>query len=284
MIEEPDATSIDLTARRFIAASLSQALAEFHPGTRVGAPVWTDSHAGCLREAWLLLCQRFAQSPPAPLGLGELSPGPEQIQPLIDWLNLPAQHRADGMQQVFGLVVSGQCPQYETEYCHWKDPTYRAHHMADIAGFYRAFGLETSSDRPERPDHIALELEFLAFLLEKRCMAIDTEQVTICEEALTHFVRDHLAWWAPTFAKLTECRIELLLPSSATPAIRAALSQLSGVVELLRAYITAERCWNSIEPLSSCTEPSDSPPADEDESCCTTCSVAAGMPTTPTPT
>jgi TorA maturation chaperone TorD len=80
--------------------------------------------------------------------------------------------------------------------------------MADIAGFYRAFGLEPSHAWPARPDHVALELEFMAFVLLKKRLALvgeegnpeKDEQASICEAAARSFFRDHLAWWLPSFA------------------------------------------------------------------------------------
>jgi TorA maturation chaperone TorD len=76
--------------------------------------------------------------------------------------------------------------------------------MAVVAGFYRAFGVAPSSRRPERPDHIALELEFMALVLMKKRLAAgrgpEAEQVRCCADAEAAFFRDHLAWWVPSFA------------------------------------------------------------------------------------
>ncbi|MCG3175001.1 MAG: hypothetical protein GMKNLPBB_03335 [Myxococcota bacterium] len=275
MIQDVDTMSVDLTARRVIAASLSLALAESLSGTESGTMTWTDDRSRCVEDAWLVLCKQYAASPPEELGLGELPPDAAQIHPLINWLALPATDRDVAMQNVFGLVVSRQCPQYETEYCHWKDPTYRAHQMADIAGFYRAFGLESSVDRPERPDHIATELEFLAYLLEKRCVTSKPEQIAICDEARARFVQDHLVWWAPTFARLTECRIVELCGQD----VSSDMVHLRGIGELLRAYLTTERWFNALDAPISGAMPSVSPPSGEEDSCCTSCPASAGMPT-----
>jgi TorA maturation chaperone TorD len=108
---------------------------------------------------------------------------------------------------VFGLVLSRECPPYETEYYPSAEPFFRAQQLADIAGFYRAFGLQTAKATPERPDHLALELEFMAFLLRKERLAWASaevnaaamEQAGICAEAQQSFFRDHLAWWVPSF-------------------------------------------------------------------------------------
>lgn len=78
--------------------------------------------------------------------------------------------------------------------------------LADVAGFYRAVGVEP--DAHERPDHISLELEFTAFLLLKQRLALETIQAdtttahnaSVCQTARTTFFHDHLSWWAPSFA------------------------------------------------------------------------------------
>src|SRR5262249_16104379 len=105
--------------------------------------------------------------------------------------------------RIFGLVLCRECPPYETEYHPSAETFLRAQQLADIAGFYRAFGLEPSRSRPERPDHIALELAFMAFLgrkgREAQSGAEKAEEVRVCADAQRKFFRDHLAWWLPFF-------------------------------------------------------------------------------------
>jgi TorA maturation chaperone TorD len=76
--------------------------------------------------------------------------------------------------------------------------------MADVAGFYRAFGAEPSGPAAERPDHAGCELEFLSFLAAKRLAAEDAgqdEHAAVCREAEEAFLRDHLGRWFPTFCR-----------------------------------------------------------------------------------
>ncbi|CAN5465671.1 hypothetical protein BH10ACT2_BH10ACT2_04730 [soil metagenome] len=67
--------------------------------------------------------------------------------------------------------------------------------LADVAGFYRAFGLAVSGDRP---DHIVAQLEFLAVALLTEAEALergDSECADVASRATRSFVRDHIGGW-----------------------------------------------------------------------------------------
>ncbi len=71
--------------------------------------------------------------------------------------------------------------------------------LADVAGFYRAFGL--APDR-ERPDHVRLELEFAHILCFKEGYARrhhGAAEVAICDDGQRAFLAAHLGRWAETF-------------------------------------------------------------------------------------
>lgn len=73
--------------------------------------------------------------------------------------------------------------------------------LADIAGFYRAFGVEIAPET-ERVDHISAELEFMHLLAVKEALAEaqeNLEGVEICRDAARSFLRDHLGRWYPKF-------------------------------------------------------------------------------------
>lgn len=131
-----------------------------------------------------------------------------EITRLTEGLRTPIGETRAEYDRIFGLVVPKDCAPYETEYYPTGETFARSQQMADIAGFYQAFGIEPSRSSPERPDHLALELEFMAFLLSKKREALaaavsDPEwaaQADICDQAQRDFFRDHLAWWVPTFA------------------------------------------------------------------------------------
>lgn len=111
-------------------------------------------------------------------------------------------------EQTFGLLVSSNCPPYETEYIHSKFTFQRSQALGDVSGFYAAFGLQPSAEHPERHDHIVLELEFMAFLLglEREAaqgdIACHEERLEVCRSAQRKFLAEHLAWWTPALARL----------------------------------------------------------------------------------
>lgn len=74
--------------------------------------------------------------------------------------------------------------------------------LADIAGFYRAFGVQMSPEAHERVDHIGSELEFMAVLCAKESRAANNgmiEQAQICRDARHSFLSDHLGEWVLAF-------------------------------------------------------------------------------------
>jgi TorA maturation chaperone TorD len=153
------------------------------------------------------LLRALPQAQPAELAPGELAS--EHLDPARVLRLLPQSapwHNAE-YERTFGLLVSSSCPPYEIEYINSKLDFQRSNGLADISGFYRAFGLEIAQQHPERADHIVLELEFMAFLagLERAADGgrdRDAERREICRAAQTRFLREHLAWWAPALGKL----------------------------------------------------------------------------------
>ncbi len=98
------------------------------------------------------------------------------------------------------LGGTGACPDGEISY---RAMTPAGGILADIAGFYRAFGFPHAEGGDEKPDHISQELEFVAFLLAKEAhaMAMDrSEAAVVVRDARVGFLRDHLGRWVASLA------------------------------------------------------------------------------------
>jgi TorA maturation chaperone TorD len=134
----------------------------------------------------------------------------ESVDPQLVLARLPCSAEALNVEyeNTFGLLVSSNCPPYEMEYVNSKFTFQRSNTLADINGYYQAFGLRGSETHPERPDHIVLELEFMATLLglERGAASLNSitapERQRICREAHLRFLQEHLGWWVPGFAML----------------------------------------------------------------------------------
>jgi TorA maturation chaperone TorD len=193
LLETP---TVDL-ARECLYRFFSIALSDPRGG---GLSELQDPENRCLIAASADVLREEAEADPVPLGFGERpATDLDPTLALADFAE-PNRDRIADFDRVFGLVTFRECLPYETEYCLTEDPFFRAQQLADAAGFYRAFGLMVGRHRPERPDHIALELGFMAHLLMMSRLTDDESQAEICADAAGKFFRDHLAWWVPSFA------------------------------------------------------------------------------------
>lgn len=105
-------------------------------------------------------------------GNGELSGTFKCVQDELKNISPDIMHK--GYLHMFGnATVAMDCPPYEM-YFSGSHIYQQTQDLADISGFYRAFGLEVSKDDTNnRWDHIAVELEFLHFLTYKIAYAIE---------------------------------------------------------------------------------------------------------------
>lgn len=96
------------------------------------------------------------------------------------------------------------CPHHESDYV--GDTVFRKTSLlADLAGFYRAFGFQVASQSNAQVDFIGTELEFLALLSGKELYALQngqTEQKTLCRSARIAFLKEHLGRWANAFCQI----------------------------------------------------------------------------------
>jgi TorA maturation chaperone TorD len=102
---------------------------------------------------------------------------------------------------VFGHTLSKQIAPYALEHLKNSDVFFRTQKLADLNGFYKAFGMEVESI--ERADHISTQTEFLSFLLLKELLALTNEldeEKEICETAFIDFNQNHFSDWAKMFA------------------------------------------------------------------------------------
>jgi TorA maturation chaperone TorD len=235
---QSEAPAVDLAREclyRFLGVSLS------YPRD-AGWGLLLDAASRRLACAAADLLRAEADSALGPVGFGELPPEHLAMAPVLAELPATVEDMAAEYDRIFGLVPARECPPYETEYYPGGEAFFRSQQLADIAGYYRAFGLEPARAEPERPDHLALELEFLAFLLMKKRLALAAagrdpdmaERAAVCDEAQRTFFQDHLAWWVPAFATG--------LRRKAGGGFYAAVSRV------LAALIFVERCRLDVPP------------------------------------
>jgi TorA maturation chaperone TorD len=132
-----------------------------------------------------------------------------EIEALVARTDLEELKR--GYQETFEASGGLRCSPNETTHT-TETPQHgltRTFELADVAGFYRAFGVEVRPET-ERADHITAELEFMHLLAVKEAHAEQEEgpgeHVEICHSAARAFMHDHLGRWVPRFAALVEER------------------------------------------------------------------------------
>ncbi|HUY31788.1 MAG TPA: molecular chaperone TorD family protein [Pirellulales bacterium] len=243
---------------------------------RFGSVVLLDPRAGAWEELADLPSQRLVNAAAEllrdemrgrnmELGWGELPAA--DFDPADVFAALPTSREAMNAhyETIFGLLVSGSCPPYETEYIEAKLSFQRAHALADIGGFYAAFGWRPAADRPERVDHLALEFEFMAALcdLERRAAeagdGVGRERADVCRAAQGRFLAEHLAWWLPAFGRL----LSLTNPGGYYAAVGT----------FLRAMLPIQRALLGVAPHSGPVTPSPLERPEECEGCATLGSI-----------
>lgn len=147
---------------------------------------WRTLDAGC---AEALDHEGTGDDPDAPLRAAL-----QRISDLLAGGDVEAAFR-----RTFGHVPAGTFSPYETSYG-GPNAFSQSQTMADIRGYYTAFGVEPAAPYRERPDHLGAELEFLAFVLYKEALAHadgNTEGAEICTAARRRFVEEHVGLWGP---------------------------------------------------------------------------------------
>lgn len=109
---------------------------------------------------------------------------------------------AAGYMRLF--LGSGPVSLHETAYGDGRRIAGRPAELADLNGFYHAFGFTIGQNAPDLPDHLAVELEFLSLLLVRESYAVDRRlrpQARVTAEAAATFLEHHLGRWVGAFAQ-----------------------------------------------------------------------------------
>ena len=167
--------------------------------------------------------------------------------------------------RVFGPIIGKDCPPYETQFGS-SLVFQQAQRLADVSGFYRAFGLKPSSAAAERLDHLSLELEFMAFLAARDLATgpsaeREEEAARVRSSAAADFLREHLLPWVPHFVdRLSQ---------------RAGRGVLGAAGTALVAFLLADARLRGVDPES--VDRFDLlPPSAEPEGSCFECAVGGG--------
>lgn len=171
--------------------------------------------------------------------LADAPPVPALRDPLAAFVAAArgADPAALGDEYVFLFDRQVRCSPYEGAYGDGPRLAGKSAALADVAGFYAAFGVGPADARPDMEDHIGAELEFMSVLALKEAWARcsdDEEGVEVVCGAQVSFLRDHLGHWAETFADEV---------TAATP-----VSYYTSAARLLEAWIRAEHDALGVTP------------------------------------
>ena len=111
--------------------------------------------------------------------------------------------------RIFTLSTSTDCPTFESA-LFGGDHIQQTERMADIAGFYRAFGVDPR-EPGFRPDDICVEIEFMGFLCRKQAYAAEhlgAPRVNQVLRAERMFLREHVGRWAGAIGRRVSLRSE----------------------------------------------------------------------------
>lgn len=127
-----------------------------------------------------------------------LRPGVEALREAL------AASTLDTLATTHNRLFAGEVPCSPCETAYEFDGFAKARQLADIAGFYRAFGLKVAAHEAAPADFIATELDFLCHLAVKEALAELNgwgERHSVTVDAQRRFIEDHLGRWAPLFCR-----------------------------------------------------------------------------------
>jgi TorA maturation chaperone TorD len=139
-----------------------------------------------------------------PVGRPQLEPAVQRLAAL----SVPEEEAlAATYWRLFGHTTRGLICACETEYGP-DNGFHQPQQLADISGYYLAFGLRPAATSDARADHIACECEFMDFLNRKEALLLSNrarwshgpETLDATENAARTFLRDHLGRFGRAFA------------------------------------------------------------------------------------
>jgi TorA maturation chaperone TorD len=162
---------------------------------------------------------------------------------------------------LFGPTPRAGATPYETEWLTQAGELAQYHALADIAAFYRAFGLDLAPGCGERADHLSIELAYLQGLCLREAHGLERgldELVEAARTACAAFLKDHLARWAPGICRRIE-RCDARGPYGAA-------------ARLLQLFLDGECARFGVTPGDPTADPPESSLTLED--CCVGCELA----------
>jgi TorA maturation chaperone TorD len=228
----PPPTIDTVLARGAVYRCLAQAL--LFPGELLGATLPQGLWLGALHAA-------LGRLPASDMLLDALA-ALEIVHPTTDLVALRREYT-----RLFSGTAFTDLPPYGADYLA-SHIFMQAQSMADVAGFYRAFGMDIDAET-ERPDHISAELEFMGCLCQKEAYAAQhglAEALDISVLAQKSFFTDHLGRWAPCFLG----RFEAV---TMQPFYRA-------VTAFAQAFLVVEAAWLLVSPEAVQALPTDTSP------------------------
>lgn len=129
------------------------------------------------------------------------------VVPAAETLRVAAEGGIDGLRALWierFEIGARRASLYETEYGRMRGLA-KGNDLADLSGFYKAFGLDVDGAAHELHDFLPVELEFVAVLLAKEhhlAARGDQEGVEVVSGARRAFLSAHLGPFAPAVARL----------------------------------------------------------------------------------
>jgi DMSO reductase family type II enzyme chaperone len=135
---------------------------------------------------------------------------PEGVQDWLDEAMASLHDEGDSLLapeyfRLFGPAAA--CPLFETSYGIANQLLGKPARLADVSGFYHAFGMRPSPGETYPEDHLTLELEFMGVLALKEAYALSSgeqEPFDITQDAARKFLEEHLGTWANAWFELLQ--------------------------------------------------------------------------------